>query len=60
MQTILLLVHGFQGDDKYICGGKETVVHVLVDYPKLRDLGDNYGRRLGVSSIIYHLARRGR
>jgi hypothetical protein len=29
-------LHGFQDDDKCTCGGKETMVHVLVDCPQLR------------------------
>jgi ribonuclease HI len=31
-------LHRFRDDDKCVCGGKETVVHVLIDCPRLREL----------------------
>jgi hypothetical protein len=40
-------LHRFRGDDKCICGGKETVVHVLVDCPKLRDLRQKLRDKIG-------------
>jgi hypothetical protein len=37
-RVICAKFHRFGDDDRCICGGKETVVYVLVDYPKLKDL----------------------
>ena len=40
-------LHGFQDDDKCTCGGKETVVHVLVDCPQLRELRQQLREKIG-------------
>jgi hypothetical protein len=40
-------LHGFRDDDKCQCGAKETVVHVLVDCPGLRDLRQQLRRKIG-------------
>jgi hypothetical protein len=39
--------HRFRKDDKYECGGVETVAHVLVDCPKLRDLRQQLRGKIG-------------
>lgn len=44
--------HGFRDDDRCICGARETVVHVLVDCPRLRDLRRQLRGRSGVHSAI--------
>jgi ribonuclease HI len=40
-------LHRFRDDDRCICGAQETVVHVLVDCPKLRDLRRELRRKIG-------------
>jgi ribonuclease HI len=40
-------LHQFQDDDKCACGGKETVVHVLVDCPKLKELRQQLRKKIG-------------
>ena len=42
-------VQRFSEDDKCECGAKETVVHVLVDCPKLRDLRQQLRSKIGDS-----------
>src|SRR6185437_7108140 len=39
--------HGFRDDDKCQCGAKETVVHVLVDCPRLINLRQQLRRKIG-------------
>ncbi|KAF7164513.1 hypothetical protein CNMCM6106_001031 [Aspergillus hiratsukae] len=39
--------HRFREDDKCECGAKETVVHVLVDCPKLKELRQELRRKVG-------------
>lgn len=39
--------HGLQDNDKCECGAKETVVHVLVDCPRLKDLRNILRRKIG-------------
>jgi hypothetical protein len=39
--------HGFRDDDKCQCGAKETVVHVLVDCPRLKSLRQQLRRKIG-------------
>ncbi|KAL3260414.1 hypothetical protein ABHI18_004599 [Aspergillus niger] len=41
--------HGFQDDDRCVCGARETVVHVLVDCPKLRYLRQQLRRKIGAA-----------
>lgn len=48
---------GFRGDDQCECGAQETVVHVLVDCPGLRELRRELRRQVGdafnsVSSLL--------
>jgi hypothetical protein len=38
---------GFTEDDECVCGAQETVVHVLVDCPKLRTLRQELRRKVG-------------
>jgi hypothetical protein len=40
-------LHGFRDDNKCECGGKETVVHVIVDCPRLRDLRQKLREKIG-------------
>jgi hypothetical protein len=40
-------LHRFRDDDRCICGAQETVVHVLVDCPRLRDLRRELQRKIG-------------
>jgi hypothetical protein len=40
-------LHGFRDDDNCVCGGKETVTHVLVDCPKLRELRQQLRKKVG-------------
>ena len=40
-------LHRFQDDDKCACGGKETVLHVLVDCPKLKELRQQLRKKIG-------------
>jgi ribonuclease HI len=42
-------LHRFRDDDKCICGGKETVVHVLVDCPRLREPRQKLRDKIGNS-----------
>ena len=42
-------LHRFRDDDKCVCGGKETVVHVLVDCPQLRELRQKLREKIGNS-----------
>jgi hypothetical protein len=39
--------HGFRDDEKCQCGAKETVVHVLVDCPRLKSLRQQLRRKIG-------------
>jgi hypothetical protein len=39
--------YGLREDDKCECGAKETVVHVLVDCPRLKDLRNILQRKIG-------------
>lgn len=41
--------HGFRDDDRCVCGARETVVHVLVDCPRLRDLRQQLRRKIGTA-----------
>jgi ribonuclease HI len=40
-------LHRFRDDYKCVCGGKETVSHVLVDCPKLRELRQQLREKIG-------------
>ncbi|CRL26884.1 unnamed protein product [Penicillium camemberti] len=47
----------FREDDQYVCGAQETVTHVLVDCPRLRELRRKLRREVGdafnsVSSLL--------
>ena len=42
-------LHRFRDDDKCECGAPETVVHVLVDFPKLKDLRQTLRRKIGTA-----------
>ena len=50
----------FRDDDKCQCGAKETVVHVLVDCPRLKTYDSNCGGRLGKHSTTYRPCLEGR
>jgi ribonuclease HI len=41
--------HKFREDDKCECGAAETVVHVLIDCPSLRDLRQKLRKRIGTA-----------
>jgi hypothetical protein len=41
--------HKFREDDKSECGAAETVVHVLIDCPSLRDLRQKLRKRIGTA-----------
>src|SRR5581483_11772902 len=40
-------LHRFQDNNKCTYGRKETVVHVLVDYPKLKELRQQLRQKIG-------------
>lgn len=40
-------LHRFREDDKCVCGAKETVIHVLVDCPRLRELRQELQMKIG-------------
>ena len=40
-------LHGFREDNKCECGAPETVVHVLIDCPKLKDLRHKLRKEIG-------------
>ena len=42
-------LHRFRDDDKCECGAPETVVHVLVDCPKLKGLRQTLRRKIGTA-----------
>ena len=42
-------LHEFREDDKCECGAAETVVHVLIDCPKLKDLRQKLRRKIGTA-----------
>ena len=48
LQTTVML-HRFRDDDKCECGAPETVVHVLVDCPKLKGLRQTLRRKIGTA-----------
>lgn len=54
--------YGFREDDKCECGAKETVVHVLIDCPKLRALRQNLRKDIGeaINDVTVMLGGRGR
>lgn len=41
--------HGFQEDDKCVCGAVETVVHVLIDCPKLKVIRQELRKKIGTA-----------
>jgi hypothetical protein len=41
--------HKFREDNKCECGAIETVAHVLIDCPKLKDLRQNLRRKIGTA-----------
>jgi len=53
-------INGFSEEDKCECGARETVVHVLVDYPKLRELRQQLRSKIGdaFNSIVGMLGGR--
>ncbi len=42
-------LHGFREDNKCECGAPETVVHVLIDCPKLKDLRHKLRKKIGAA-----------
>ncbi|THC90426.1 hypothetical protein EYZ11_010103 [Aspergillus tanneri] len=54
--------YGFREDDKCECGAKETVVHVLIDCPKLRALRQNLRKDIGeaMNDVTVMLGGKGR
>lgn len=46
-------LHGFRDDDKCECGAVETVIHILVDRPRLKGLHQHCGGKLATHLTTY-------